>query len=64
MNRGEAMYKIAGGSWRPPRGRHQARRRPSRPPSSGVHGGRLVRVGERPRVLARAVVVEGAVWPQ
>ena len=64
MNRGEVMYTIAGGSGRPPWGRHLARRRPARPPPSGVHGGRLVRVGERPRVLARAAVVEGAVRPR
>ena len=64
MNRGEAMYKIAGGSWRPPWGRHLARWQQSRPPPSGIHGGRLVRVGERPRVLVHAAVVEGAVRPR
>ena len=64
MNRGEAMYKIAGGSWRLPWGRHLAQLLLSWPPPSGVHGGRLVRVGEHPRVLARAAVVEGAVLPR
>ena len=36
MNRGEAMYKIVGGSGRPPWARHLARQRLSLPPPSGV----------------------------
>ena len=64
MKREKAMYKIAGGSWLLPWGRHLAQLRQFQPPPSGVPGDRLVHVGEHPRVLARAAVVEGAVWPQ
>ena len=64
MNRGETMYKIVGASWRLQWGSQLAQQLQSLPTPSGVHGGRLVCVAKRQRVLPSVEVVERAVWPK